>query len=355
MAPPLPAPWHYLQATARHTGAVCVFMLYGPDDRLAGAVDAAVLANSPALNRPLRMRELRYGRLTDAREGIVDEVLLAKPAAGLRVMTGHGGVHTARSIESFAAGLGFRNMDEPPISHGDGRSDRDPLLLPLLAGCVTETQAAAVLCAREEWRAGNRGAGVPLALMAPHHICLAGPPNAGKSSLLNRVAGFDRAFVHSDAGATRDAVGHLADLAGYAVLVDDLPGVAAEGDAVLREAWSKAVRRLGLAEAAFFVCDASGAWNADHDAAARVVAGLVGSGKEGASPAAKPIVVVLNKSDRPRAMAGRPWREHFMEADAIATCSLPGGDAAARIAACFGRLARRFFAAGVLRCFGPDA
>ncbi|MEM9224759.1 MAG: tRNA uridine-5-carboxymethylaminomethyl(34) synthesis GTPase MnmE [Pseudomonadota bacterium] len=56
-------------------------------------------------------------------------------------------------------------------------------------------------------------------------IVLAGPPNAGKSSLINAVAGRAVALVSEEAGTTRDVVTVTVDLGGYRVILADTAGV----------------------------------------------------------------------------------------------------------------------------------
>lgn len=56
-------------------------------------------------------------------------------------------------------------------------------------------------------------------------ISLIGPPNAGKSSLLNALAGSDRAIVSTEAGTTRDVVEVRLDLGGFLVLLSDTAGL----------------------------------------------------------------------------------------------------------------------------------
>ena len=56
-------------------------------------------------------------------------------------------------------------------------------------------------------------------------VVLAGPPNAGKSSLLNALARREAAIVSAEAGTTRDVIDVRLDLEGFAVIVSDTAGI----------------------------------------------------------------------------------------------------------------------------------
>ncbi|KAI5809121.1 GTP-binding protein TrmE N-terminus-domain-containing protein [Peziza echinospora] len=60
-------------------------------------------------------------------------------------------------------------------------------------------------------------------------IALVGPPNAGKSSLLNRVVGREAVIVSREAGTTRDVVDVSVDLGGFVMVVGDTAGLREEG------------------------------------------------------------------------------------------------------------------------------
>ncbi|MDX2263345.1 MAG: tRNA uridine-5-carboxymethylaminomethyl(34) synthesis GTPase MnmE [Hyphomicrobiales bacterium] len=63
-------------------------------------------------------------------------------------------------------------------------------------------------------------------------VVIAGPPNAGKSSLLNALAGRDAAIVSETAGTTRDVIEVRLDLGGFPVIVSDTAGIREADDAV---------------------------------------------------------------------------------------------------------------------------
>ncbi|MBO9769717.1 MULTISPECIES: tRNA uridine-5-carboxymethylaminomethyl(34) synthesis GTPase MnmE [Xanthomonas] len=88
------------------------------------------------------------------------------------------------------------------------------------------------------------------------HAVLIGPPNAGKSSLLNALAGSDRAIVTDVAGTTRDTLREAIQLDGFELTLVDTAGLRDGGDAIEREGMRRARAELERADLALVVLDA---------------------------------------------------------------------------------------------------
>ena len=87
-------------------------------------------------------------------------------------------------------------------------------------------------------------------------VAIIGPPNAGKSSLLNRIARREAAITSPIAGTTRDVIEVAIDLQGYPVVVADTAGLRDSSDAIEQEGFRRAMRRAEEAEIRLFVFDA---------------------------------------------------------------------------------------------------
>ena len=111
-------------------------------------------------------------------------------------------------------------------------------------------------------------------------VVLFGATNAGKSSLLNRLLGFDRAIVHETHGTTRDTIEERIDLRGVAIRLIDTAGFRLPETAIELEGIARARRSLENADVRIHIADANAPRT--HD--------LATNGNE---------LLVLNKSDLP--------------------------------------------------------
>ncbi|NNC59529.1 MAG: ribosome biogenesis GTPase Der [Erythrobacter sp.] len=155
---------------------------------LEGADAAMFVIDARAGITPLDEEIARWLRTVD-----VPVVLVANKAEG---KTGDAGL-----LESYALGLG----DPAPISaeHGEGIADLFEGLWPHIGHFEQEAERAAEL-AREA--AGDGEGEDEDAPLGPLKLAIVGRPNAGKSTLINRLLGEDRLLTGPEAGITRDSI-----------------------------------------------------------------------------------------------------------------------------------------------------
>jgi tRNA modification GTPase len=86
-------------------------------------------------------------------------------------------------------------------------------------------------------------------------VAIVGPPNAGKSSLLNRLAGQDKALVDSEPGTTRDVVEARGEAVGIPIVFSDTAGLRSGADRVERRGIEKAMDTAAAADLVVVVLD----------------------------------------------------------------------------------------------------
>ncbi len=134
----------------------------------------------------------------------------------------------------------------------------------LAAGRAGEA-AAAVDTLLEAWRTCGRY------LADPPRLVIAGRPNVGKSTLLNRLAGRERAITHAEPGTTRDYVETVAALDGLPVVLVDTAGLRETLERIEREGVARARRQTSGADLVLYLLDAeAGATAEEADALARL-------------------------------------------------------------------------------------
>jgi tRNA modification GTPase len=84
-----------------------------------------------------------------------------------------------------------------------------------------------------------------------------GEPNVGKSSLLNRLLGFERAIVSDIAGTTRDTIEETINLHGLPIRLIDTAGVRESGDVIESEGIQRTVRQIEAADLLLEISDGS--------------------------------------------------------------------------------------------------
>ena len=87
-------------------------------------------------------------------------------------------------------------------------------------------------------------------------VAIAGPPNVGKSTLINQLARREVAIVSPHAGTTRDVIEVQLDLDGYPVTVIDTAGIRETEDPVEQEGVRRARARAAEADLVLWLADA---------------------------------------------------------------------------------------------------
>jgi len=239
----------WFPAPASFTGEdVAELHLHGSRAVLA-AVMAALRGQGLRLAEPgeFTRRAFLNGKLDLIQAEAVADLAAAETEAqrrqALRQLDGElGGVYRdwsrrlTRTLAHLEAAIDFPDEDLPPALEDRVRGD-----ICALAGEIGNHLAD-----------GRRGERLRDGIM----VAIVGPPNAGKSSLLNRIARREAAITSPIPGTTRDIVEVAIDLAGYPVVLADTAGLRDSADPVEQEGLRRALRRAEEAEIRLFVFDA---------------------------------------------------------------------------------------------------
>ncbi len=164
---------------------------------------------------------------------------------------------TAGAYEAFDLGLG----DPVPLSaeHGDGFAELYESLLHALPDATAEDAPDAEK-ARERLELDDEEDGTELDPTKPLNIAILGRPNAGKSTLLNRILGEERLLTGPEPGITRDAIGIDFEWRGRQLKIFDTAGLrkrARIDDKLEKLATHDALRAAKFAEVVIVLLDAT--------------------------------------------------------------------------------------------------
>jgi tRNA modification GTPase len=267
----------YSVLTPAGTGAIAVVAVRGP-----GAWDATRRHFRPS-GKPLPespvLHSTRFGTLGD---GAGDEVVIAVTAVSPEVSVEiqcHGGPQVVRMVAGLLEQAGCVRAKWWELSDGD------PELLRLLAAAPTLRNAAIIL----DQLHGAYGRAVmsrdPLTLerlrqlapvgrhlVVPWDVVLVGVPNAGKSSLVNALAGFQRSIVTATPGTTRDIVRVELAFDGVPVRLTDTAGLRDTPDELEAEGVRRATASAASADLTIEVIDGTAPCRVDLPPSARTLA-----------------------------------------------------------------------------------
>jgi len=198
------------------------------------------------------------GEVAWRRFGTVDDGVVARVAPEHALVMPHAGPRIRELLDARMGALGANHAGAHGDPYPEASDDLERLMLSVLARATSPLAIDLLAAQPARWRAagwtpGHEGA--PDArdrrlrrLLDPPRVAIVGPANAGKSTLLNALAGRTVAIAHYEPGTTRDAVCARIDLAGLVCDVFDTPGVRDGMDPVERAAAELAARALAHAD-----------------------------------------------------------------------------------------------------------
>ena len=222
-------------------------------------------------------RAFLNGKLDLAQAEAVGDLLEARSREGARHAAGQlTGALSRRIAGVYSALVDIMAHFHAVLDYPD--EDIDPFRMEELSGQLSRQEAALRALAGSYRRGQYIRDGVPCAIV--------GRPNAGKSSLLNALVGFDRAIVTNIPGTTRDTVEERAELGGVTLRLIDTAGLRDSDDPIEQLGVERS--RAAMEEAALVLLVVDGTEKATREDAdlARAIAGT-----------GKPWVLVRSKGD----------------------------------------------------------
>jgi tRNA modification GTPase len=262
-------------------------------------LEAALEAGArPAEPGEFTRRAYTNGRLDLAQAEAVMSLIGARSRraarTALRQLAGEAGAGLRGDLEALTAiaarleaGLDFPDEDLPAVAMGE------------MAGAIGGISRRLAASGRT-FRLGSR-------LERGAVVALCGPANAGKSSLLNRLVGEQRAIVDPDPGTTRDVVEAAGEIDGVPVLYLDTAGMRESVHPVELRGMERSVRAAAGADVLLLVLD-----GADPTAEPAGIEALLESADR------ESVIVAVNKKDLPL------WRDSSVDAVRVGISAITG-------------------------------
>lgn len=258
-------------------GAIATLAIAGP-----GALEAVAGLFQPASGKSLHdspRRRIVFGRWISSGEEVV-----ACVSSDVQIEVHcHGGLQAAECIAESLSNSGCRRSEWSDWTRRTMPGQIEYQAWRLLAQASTLRTASILLDQRQgalrrelesvrllvvdpQPKSGERARARLEALLAraplgchlarPFQVVLAGPPNVGKSSLINALLGFQRAVVFDQPGTTRDVVTANTVVQGWPVVLSDTAGLRDSDDPLEQEGMRLAADRLRQSDLKVLVFEA---------------------------------------------------------------------------------------------------
>lgn len=250
----------------------------------------------PADHGEFTKRAFLNNRIDLAQAEAVNDLILAQTSQGAQLALSHLKGNLSGILEGIREGLiELLSQIEASIdfTEEDGFIEEDKEQQVALLLSKTREKIASLLATYRYGRIRREGLSV----------VIAGRPNVGKSSLLNRLLGEKRAIVSAIPGTTRDFIEEIADIDGIPVRLTDTAGLRMPQDEIEREGIALLKEKLDHADAVLFLLDGSEELTAEDKQLALKIAD-------------KPLVLAINKSDLPQRLAEKTLNSLFTGSNA---------------------------------------
>lgn len=287
--------------TALAPGAIAVIALAGP--RTADIFTTILRRPKSDQTPDLKPDTPALCRIVDADQILDDAIVLVSNNDHAEIHT-HGGVRIAQRVlmllaahgatvvpaDDFTARTSTASAIEQAIDAALIRSQSRRLTNWLLAQRAILPPFLAHLdqLSPAERAAFDHRSQIAARLLRGITIALIGPPNAGKSTLANRLIGHDRVITSDQPGTTRDWITETALIHGWPVTLTDTAGLRDADCAIEAEAIRRGTQQAHAADLVLIVLDATGPAETQRAALDRASATL---------PPGTPRIVVFNKCD----------------------------------------------------------
>lgn len=249
----------YVLLTAPQPAAIAVLRLRGDVQPFAAR----------HFSRPLKANGLVHGILRDAAGEELDDPVMHLHADGETLdINLHGGPWVIESAIRLVESAGFVKavlQDDAPLPElaVDGESDIERLVLRWLPAATTELGVRALLAQVDATTSANDHA--LYWLLHPPTLAIVGPPNAGKSTLANRLFGQQRSIVADVPGTTRDYVSDVTQLHGLPLRLLDTPGFRITDDPIEAQAMQLAAKPIADADLVIELFDSTQPFEPQRD------------------------------------------------------------------------------------------